>query len=141
MSDPLACPKCGHVRRSSDVTPLTQCANCGIVFAKYSAAEARVQTGTAPYTSVDPHPERFTLPGIVVLVAVVALCGFGAWSIVTGLSAWDGSDGHGRFPSLVLLLLGGAAFIAAALVLLLSRSRGLRWLGRLTVVLLGSLRQ
>jgi hypothetical protein len=140
VPDPLACPNCGYVRRPSDTVQLTQCANCGIVFAKYSAARARSHPHTESDTRVDGPIERLTLPGVVVLGAVVALCAFGLWAIVTGASAWDGSDGYGRFPSLLMLLLGGAAFVAAGFVLLLSRSRVLRVLGRLAALLLGSSR-
>ena len=127
MSDPLACPKCGYSRMPSDTVPLTQCAKCGIVFAKYAATKPRENVSSELNTNLDDQPERLEIPGVIVFGAVVALCLFGLWSVVTGLASWDDSYGYGRSESIVLLLFGMAAFVAAGLVLLLWLSRGRRW--------------
>jgi hypothetical protein len=51
-----ACPRCGYERQPHDIAPPTECPRCGIIFAKYLAAQARkAAAAAAPSAPAEPR--------------------------------------------------------------------------------------
>jgi hypothetical protein len=138
--DPLACPKCGHVRLATDRTPLSQCAGCGVVFSKYVPKDSRIRIYAGVEAENGLAPERLTIPSPVAIGIAAVLVASSAVCVYFGLSGWEKSNSIDRIPSILLLLLGGGALVVAALVLLLARgsfSRAVGWLGGLLLGTVG----
>jgi glutaredoxin/predicted RNA-binding Zn-ribbon protein involved in translation (DUF1610 family) len=84
---PISCPKCSHVREPGASAPSWQCPACGVAYAK--AAQARDaldgRDATAHRTTALAAPSFFTtLPGRVLLVALIALLFFGGKALLQG---------------------------------------------------------
>lgn len=137
MSNPFACPKCGHVRKPGEPGPLSQCTQCGIVFAKYAPSARRPSP-----SSIAPDQDRgrddsrrFTLPTWLTVAVAIPIASLGVWLGYAGTASWDGSYGYERSPSVVLIALSAASFLVAGLVLLLARSRLVRWIVWIVLIL------
>lgn len=94
---PAACPRCGYERRAHDIAPLTECARCGVIFAKLLASQAqRTAHSTRPVAA--PTAAAPTAPGL--------------WARLTYVpEKVDGTDVAGRAALWVVLLLWGGSFL------------------------------
>lgn len=74
VSNPLACPKCGHERKSHETTPLSQCSNCGLVFARYKPAttDRSLSTRAKPLRVPGSGNALEAVIGVVLLMLLVA---------------------------------------------------------------------
>lgn len=84
----LECPKCNRLRQTTDHTGLSQCAGCGIVFAKYQAEQMRLQEVSAAASLASARGARKDesnrvhpiLTVAAVGAAFIAAFAYGKWS-------------------------------------------------------------
>jgi len=84
---PAACPKCGHVRKATEVAPDWQCPACGIAYQKYRARLERARQFVTPPRSGDAAP-GWTLDGSVWSLVAANVLALGAaiyqdWSMTS----------------------------------------------------------
>ena len=79
MENPLACPKCGYERKTTDRAPLTQCPSCEIVFAKYKPTP-ETKASSTPVKSTPVAPRTESLPRRT--TKTTWFIGFGAMLVV-----------------------------------------------------------
>lgn len=79
-----SCPKCGYVRRASDLAPAWQCPGCGIAYRKYEAYLDRLKQDLAPRTT-RTGPAPVTSDGSIVALVAANLVTL----IVAGVMGWQ----------------------------------------------------
>jgi glutaredoxin len=95
-ASPVACPKWGHVREQSAIAPAWQCPACGVTYAKAAQARDAFDQREASSHCTPPvaAPSFFTtLPGRVLLAALIALLFF------AGKALLQGSRSGGAMPN------------------------------------------
>jgi glutaredoxin/predicted RNA-binding Zn-ribbon protein involved in translation (DUF1610 family) len=93
---PTTCPKCSHVREPGATAPAWQCPACGVAYAKAAQARNAADGRDAPThrTAAVTAPSFFTtLPGRVLLAALVALLFFGGKALLHGSRSGGSTPG------------------------------------------------
>jgi glutaredoxin/predicted RNA-binding Zn-ribbon protein involved in translation (DUF1610 family) len=93
----VSCPKCSHEREPGSTAPSWQCPACGVAYAKAAQARDAVDGRDPPVhrTAAVAAPASFlaTLPGRVLLAALIALLFFAGKALLHGSRSGGAAPG------------------------------------------------